>query len=258
MLPSDDDSESLAAVGSGCCTDLGEQVVEIAATNLQGVVRDLTGTLGIVEIEDGGLGKGVGGSVAERVERVALDLGGAAVGCRDDDRDGTHGGRHRACVVEELAGNGPFGGLRKGNEMRLGASASRKTHASQRGRCAHETDKVAAGEAILVTSCGGIGELTTKTLRKGSGTLALLQRTPEGRIGLAGRMGKNLLHRWQPPQLTGGLIFQSALNFRPISRCSVSEAGCQSILKTSEGGRRKFSGERWQSRHHFMLSDWAS
>ena len=258
MLPADEDRESLAAVGSRRGADLGEQVVEIAAADLQGIVRDLAGTLGIVEIEDRGLGKGVGRAVAERVEGIALDLGRATVGGGDDDRDGARGGRHRARVVEELAGDGPFGRLRKGNKMSLGAPASRESHAGQCGGGTHEAHEVTAGETILVTARGGIRELTSKPLGEGSGTLALLQRTPEGGIGLAGWMGKNLLHRWQPPQLTGGLIFQSALNFSPISRCSVSEAGCQSMLKTSEGGRRKFSGERWQSRHHFMLSDWAS
>jgi 3'-phosphoadenosine 5'-phosphosulfate (PAPS) 3'-phosphatase len=79
--------------------------------------------------------------------------------------------------------------------MSLGTAASGEADAGQRGGRAHKADEVAAGETILITTGGGIRELAAEPLREGSGSGALLERTPEDRIGLAGRMGKDLLHR---------------------------------------------------------------
>ena len=259
VLLADEDREAVAAVGSRGGADLGEEVVEIAATYGQGIVLDLLGAVRIVEVEDGSLRKDIGRAVAERVERIPLDLGRAAIGGGDNDRHGTRRSRHGAGVVEELARDGPLGALGEGNEVRLGTAASGETHAGDRGGGPHEADEIAAGEAIGSFTAGGlIGELAGEILVERRGILTLPLAPPEGRLRVTRGMLENLFHRWQPPQLTGGLTFHSSLNLVPSSRCAAAEEGCQFMLKISEGGRRKFSGARWQSRHHFILSDSAS
>ena len=220
---------------------------------------DLLGTVRVVEIEDGGLGKGIGRAVAERVEGIPLDLGGATIAGGDDERNGARRCRHGARVEEELPGNRPLGALGEGNEVRLGTAATGQPHAGQRGGGSHEADEITAGETLACLAARGrIGELARKRLVELRGILELSLSPPEGRLRVTRGMLENLFHRWQPPQLTGGLTFHSSLNLVPSSRCSAAEEGCQSMLKISEGGRRKFSGERWQSRHHFMLRDSAS
>ena len=220
---------------------------------------DLLGAVRIVEIEDGCLGKRIGRAVAERVERVSLDLGRAAVRRGDDDGDGTRRGREGAGVVKELSGDGPLGALGEGNEMRLGAAASGQTDSREGGGGSHEADEITTGKtASILAAGGGIRELAGERFVELGAVLELSLGSPEGWLRVTRGVLENLFHRWQPPQLTGGLTFQSFLNWSPISRCAEADAGCQFMLKTSEGGRRKFSGARWQSRHHFMLSDSAS
>ncbi len=131
--------------------------------------------------------------------------------------------------------------------MGFRTAATGESHASQRGRCPHQPDEIAAGEIVIVTiiSTRGSGsELSGQALGEGGRILTLSLAPPESRFQITRGMLENLFHRWQPPQFTGGLTFHSSLNLVPNSRCSEGEAGCQFMLKISDGGRRKFSGAR--------------
>ena len=143
------DGKSFAAVGIRGGADSGEEVVEVPPANLEGVVGDLLGTVRIVEIKDGSLGKGIGGSVAsaavEGMKGIPLDFHRASVGRGHDDRNGSRRGGHGAGVVEELARDRPLGGLGEGNKMRLGTTATRQTHPGERRGGSHEPYKIASG-----------------------------------------------------------------------------------------------------------------
>ena len=94
-------------------------------------------TVRIVKIKHRGLGKGVGRAIADRVQRIALQLGRTPVARRGDERHGAVAARHGRGVVKEFSRNGPFRPLREGHEIRFGAPATGQTDTGQRHRSAH-------------------------------------------------------------------------------------------------------------------------
>ena len=94
-------------------------------------------TVRIVKLKHRGLGKGVGRTIADRMQRIALQLGRTPIARRGNERHGTIAARHGRGVVKEFPGDGPLRPLREGHEIGFGAAATGQTDAGQRHRSPH-------------------------------------------------------------------------------------------------------------------------
>ena len=91
------------------------------------------GTIGIVQIQDRRLSKGIGASIGTRQQRIALDLGRATVARLDRQGDRAAPQRHGCGEVLSLPVNVALGLLGKGGQLLLGATAP-GGHATQTGQ----------------------------------------------------------------------------------------------------------------------------
>src|ERR1043166_8681420 len=73
----------------------------------------------VVKIENGRLGKRVGGAAACRMQRIPVDLGGPAVVSRNHQGDRAISSRHCRRVEKRFARDRPFGAFGERNQMRL-------------------------------------------------------------------------------------------------------------------------------------------
>src|SRR6185295_20053863 len=102
--------------------------------------------IGVVKIEDRGLGMSVRRALADRMQRVAFDLGRAAVmrGRNDWRKTKTRG--PRSGEEQRLTRNGPFHAARERHQMLLGTTAGTQTKTRQgRGRT-HELEEITTGK----------------------------------------------------------------------------------------------------------------
>ena len=191
---------------------------------------DFFGAVWIVEIQDFRLGEGIRSAIRERMERVALKLGRTSVAGRGDQWHGAVTGRHRGRVVEKLAGNRVFHAFGERNEERIGAAATGEAHAGERDRGAHEFDKITLRKSAVLVKIGSARKFLLEVFLELRVVLQLTQATPDAWVFLRFRVVEISLHRWQPPQVTGGFTSHSSLNFMPISRWVSWPVGFQAML----------------------------
>ena len=220
------DREALAVAVS----DRSDEGVERGGVGGFAFFRNLLRAVRVVEVERFGLGEAVGAAIGEWVERVALKLGRAAVAGRGDERDRAVAGGHGGRVVEELAGDGVFDALGERDEVGFRAAAAGEAHAGERDGCAHEFDEIALREPAVLVKLGTAREFPVEVLLEFGVALEFAQAAPDAGIFFRGRVVEVFLHRWQPPQVTGGLTSHSSLNFRPISRWVSPWGGFQAML----------------------------
>ena len=184
----------------------------------------------IVEIQDFRLSEGIRSAIRKRMERVAFKLGRASVAGRGDQWHGAVAGRHRGRVVEKFAGNRVFHAFGERNEERIGAAATREADPRKRDRGAHEFDKISLRKSAVFVKISSTRKFLLEVFLKLWIVLQLTQATPDAWVFLRFRVVEISLHRWQPPQVTGGFTSHSSLNFMPISRWVSWPVGFQAML----------------------------
>src|SRR5438552_16617799 len=84
-----------------------------------------------------GLDEKTAGTVARRMQRVAVELDRPAVNGRNQERNCPVSSRHGCAVVEEFAGNGPLDRFSEGDQMQFRTTTTAHAKSSQRDGGAH-------------------------------------------------------------------------------------------------------------------------
>ena len=179
-----EDKADLGGLVGGEC---GDHRVELGAGRGLALLEDLLGARRRVEIEDGGLGEGIGAG-GIRVQGVRGQFGRAAFEGGDDQRRGTGGARHAGGVVGRLARDDPLGRLVVGDDVAFRAAAGGHAEAGEGGRGAHQLEERTAGGFCisLVRHFGdSLRELALHPGAESGGVLELTDAAP-GDGGLVG------------------------------------------------------------------------
>ena len=91
----------------------------------------------VVKLVNCGLHEHIAGTVACRMQRIAVELDRPAVNGRNQERNRPVSSRHRRAVVEEFAGNGPLDRFSKGDQMQFRPATTAHAKSSQRDGRAH-------------------------------------------------------------------------------------------------------------------------
>ena len=113
-------------------------------------VQDDLRAVGIVEIENRRLRERIGGTGEARDVRISLELGGASVVGRGDERKRPAAARHRGRVVQRFARDLPLDALGVGHAVQERAAAAGEAEPGQRDRRAHELHEAAAGKFVAL------------------------------------------------------------------------------------------------------------
>ena len=142
----------------------------------------------IVKIEDRCLGEGVCAAIAEWVERVALQLGWASIGCRGDERDGSVASRHRGRVIKKLAWNRVFHPFGERNEVGFRTTAASESDAGEGDRGTHELEEIALRKPAIFIHLRTTGEFPLEVFYKLGIVLEFTQTAPDGWILFGSRV----------------------------------------------------------------------
>src|SRR5262249_54414027 len=124
------------------------------------------------------------------------------------------------------------------DDVLLGPTATGEPR--ERQGSAEERDHLSAGDPLGKLR-GSLGELALEARPELRRVRELSEGAPVG-----------LGHRWHPEQATGGCTGRSRSSAATSARESLG--GVHFMLVTSETGRRKGPGSRWQSRHQLIES----
>ena len=165
------------------------------------------GAIGIVQVQDRSLSKGIGASISPRKQRIALDLCRATVAGLDRQRDRAAPQGHGRSEMLSLSVNETLGLLGKGRQLLLRATApgAHATQTRQQEARRHELHPVATAFTIWGDARAG-RELALHPLTEIGLVSQLLQGTPVLRTGLrfVANRGNRLHQRWQVEQLWPG------------------------------------------------------
>lgn len=190
----DEESErgSLALV---LLTKAGNEFLKGPGGRRAAEMKNRFGAVGIVEVEDGGLGEAVGAAMAGGVEGIAFELDGASIDGCGDERHGSEAGGHRSGVVEIFARDGKFGGVGKGDEVGFGAAASGEAHTGEGHGSTEELHEVPPGITAIFVNVGSAGKFLVQPFLEVGRIFEFAQAAPHFGAFLAGGVQDNFFHR---------------------------------------------------------------
>ncbi len=191
-------ADALALGGDHPGTQVVDERIKLRRLDLLAIRPDSADPLGVVEIEDRRGGEGISTAIAQRVQRVALQVGGSSLVHGRHQRDTAVRSRHRRRVEKRLAGNDPLDVLAVRQDVFLRPAAPRQPQPG--GRCAgtHQFHEATPGIAYLRLAelPGTLGKLALEMRLEGLLLLELGERAPvtPARHGLV-RVLQDALHR---------------------------------------------------------------